>query len=122
MEVLQNVQKATPETGKIFGGSEDGHRNDCHEQAWPLECGERLKQINFVVCKIYINKAEKVIKERRKERKRGREEMMENLAALKLPFLCLAQPTRANPSQLAGGRLRQLKANRLPELRWGHPK
>lgn len=45
--------------------------------------------------------------------------MMEDLAALKLSSPCLAQPTRANPSQLAGGRLRQLKANQLPELRWG---
>lgn len=67
MKVLQDFQKATPETGRIFSDSEDGHRNNWHEQAWPLACGERLKQINFVVCKIYINKTEKVIKERREK-------------------------------------------------------
>lgn len=111
-------RKATPERGRIFGDSEDGRRSDCHEQAWPLARGERLKQINFVVCKIYTNKTEKVTKERRKrekERERGKDGRPSSPETpLSLP--CSAQKSKPKP---IGWRVVEAAEG---ELRRGHPK
>lgn len=89
-----------------------------HEQAWPLACGERLKQINFVVCKIYTNETEKVTKERKKrekERERGKDGRPSSPETpLSLP--CSAQKSKPKP---IGWRVVEAAEG---ELRRGHPK